>query len=265
MERPGERLKRVRERLKLTYRDVEQASHDIAERLRNPEFCIALSRLADIENKGTAPSIYRLYALCAIYRLELGAVLSWYGAPLDRLPTESLLTVHDQTHLIHFEPGGTARVPELGGEVDADRTAFLSPLISGWGAMPLRFLNGVETRRYRYGLIGASDWSMYPVLRPGSLVVIEPCSRISSGGWSNELDRPIYFLELRDGYACGWCDLAGDRLILLAHPGSEQRPAVYRYPAEIELIGQVIGAAMLLQPATKPLRVSAVQAPSPDL
>jgi transcriptional regulator with XRE-family HTH domain len=31
MERPGERLKRVREKLGLTYRDVERASQQIAE------------------------------------------------------------------------------------------------------------------------------------------------------------------------------------------------------------------------------------------
>ena len=30
MERPGEKLKRIRERLKLTYRDVEKASQQVA-------------------------------------------------------------------------------------------------------------------------------------------------------------------------------------------------------------------------------------------
>ena len=42
-----------RERLNLRYRDVEEASHRIADRHKNDEFSIALSRLADIENKGT--------------------------------------------------------------------------------------------------------------------------------------------------------------------------------------------------------------------
>src|SRR5215467_14316229 len=70
MEMPGGKLKRVRERLKLTYRDVEEASQQIARRRGNDEFVIALSRLADIENKGTVPTIYRLYTLCAIYRLD---------------------------------------------------------------------------------------------------------------------------------------------------------------------------------------------------
>ena len=42
MERPGEKLKRVREKLNLTYRDVEQASRQIAARRGNDEFIVAL-------------------------------------------------------------------------------------------------------------------------------------------------------------------------------------------------------------------------------
>ena len=71
MEEAGQKLRRARERLNLRYRDVEEASLRIAERRKNPEFVIALSRLADIENKGTLPTLYRLYSLCAIYRLDL--------------------------------------------------------------------------------------------------------------------------------------------------------------------------------------------------
>ncbi len=75
----GQKLKRIRERLRLKFRDIEEASLKIAAARQNDEFVVALSRLADIENKGTIPSIYRLYSLCAIYRLDLlrGAVLVW--------------------------------------------------------------------------------------------------------------------------------------------------------------------------------------------
>jgi len=77
MERPGEKLKKARERLKLTYRDVEKASQQVAERRGSDEFAIALSRLADIEHKGTVPTIFRLYTLCAVYRLNFSEVLGW--------------------------------------------------------------------------------------------------------------------------------------------------------------------------------------------
>src|SRR5450631_489849 len=74
MDEAGQKLKKIRERLNLRFRDVEEASLKIAARRNNDEFIVALSRLADIENKGTIPSIYRLYSLCAIYRLDLPEV-----------------------------------------------------------------------------------------------------------------------------------------------------------------------------------------------
>ena len=264
MERAGAKLKRVRERLKLTYRDVEQASQGIAGRLGNGEFAIGLSRLADIENKDTAPTIYRLFSLCAIYRLEFEEVVSWYGAPLDRLASEALHIGLDQTHLVNFQAQGTAFAPQPDVEIDLGKTTFLSHLVRNWGRVPLRFLSGLDLRRYRYGLIGAEDRSMQPILYPGSLVLIDERARIASGGWTNEYDRPIYFLEHRGGYACGWCDLAGDRLVVLPHPASQEKPSVYRYRAEIDLVGQVIGVAMLLDSGKRRFaRHSTDPAPSP--
>src|ERR1700677_3776371 len=85
----GRKLKRIRERLGLKYRDIEVASSRIAAARQNDEFVVALSRLADIENKGTMPSIYRLYSLCAIYRLDMADVLSWYKIPLATLPADA--------------------------------------------------------------------------------------------------------------------------------------------------------------------------------
>jgi transcriptional regulator with XRE-family HTH domain len=57
MDDAGQRLKKRREELNLRYRDVEDASNQIAARRKNDEYSIALSRLADIENKGIVPSI----------------------------------------------------------------------------------------------------------------------------------------------------------------------------------------------------------------
>ena len=94
MEEAGQKLKRVRERLNLRFREVEEASAEIAQRRGNDEFIVALSRLADIENKGTIPSIYRLYSLCAIYRLDLSEVLGWYGISLGMIPADAQVIEH---------------------------------------------------------------------------------------------------------------------------------------------------------------------------
>ena len=266
MERPGEKLKQVRERLKLTYRDVVEASQVIARRRSSEEFAIALSRLADIENKGTVPTIYRLYALCAIYRLELRDVLGWYGVPLDDLPSDALSIGLDETHAIGFSADGPAPVPQpLDREIDLNQTTFLSHLMRRWGKMPLNFLVGLDIRHYRYGLIGQEDWSMSPVIQPGSMVLIDQNRRrIAQGGWTSQHDRPIYFLEHRGGYRCGWCAVAEDRLIVLPHPASQQVPAIFD-PSEIDVVGQVIAVGMLLEPSKRRhARPPATPLKSPD-
>ncbi len=251
MDRAGEKLRRVRERLRLTYRDVEEASQNLAERLRNPEYTIALSRLADIENKGTVPTIFRIFTLCAIYRLNYEDVLSWYGVSEKAVRSEWLNIELDVTHEV---PGsGNVLMPrDAEFAIDPSRTTFFGYVLRGWGPAPFDMLQGIDLRRYRYGVIGLEDRSMCPILQPGAVIVIDERARILSGGWSDELERPIYLFESREGVICGWCDLTGDRLIVLSHPSSQQKPRVYKYPSEAELIGQVIGVAMTLPSAARP-------------
>ena len=191
MERPGEKLKHVRERLKLTYRDVEKASQQLAQRRASDEFAIALSRLADIENKGTVPTIFRLYSLCAIYRLNLDEVLGWYGVPVELLAAESLRTPLNGTHAVEFAPAGKFTVPQpADSEIDLNSTTFLSHMIRRWGKTGLSFLNGWDLRQHRYGFIGLEDWSMYPVLRPGSLVLIDEVQAANCHRWLDKRDGP---------------------------------------------------------------------------
>jgi len=254
MEEAGRKLKRARERLKLRFRDVEEASTQIAARRANDEFVVALSRLADIENKGTMPSIYRLYSLCAIYRLDVAEVLSWYGIELSALPADSAIIEQKHTSLVGFRPEeGDVQVPiALDPGLDLSRTVFLSRLIQRWGTVPLMLLNNIDLRNYRYGLIGTEDWSMFPIIPPGSLVVIDDSKRrIMTSGWSSEFERPIYFLEHREGYVCGWCSLKDGQLVVQPHPASNYDLESYIYPDEIEVIGQVTRIALSLDRAAR--------------
>ena len=107
---------------------------------------------------------------------------------------------------------------------------------------------------------------MYPILQPGSLVAIDESRRkIASSGWTNEFDRPIYFLEHRGGWVCGWCVLSDDRLLVLPHPASHRAPLMFEYPNEIDVIGQVAGVAMLLESRRRRhARTSSAPAKSPN-
>lgn len=264
MDRPGERLKRARERLSLTFRQVELASQQIARRRGSDEFAIALSRLADIENKGTVPSIYRLYSLCAIYRLSFDEVLLWYGVPRDLLLSESAQVAVPLTHPVAVAADSRVTVPlPVDIQIDLAQTTFLSHLVRRWGKMSLSFLNVMDIRKYRYGFIGTADWSMHPLLPPGSLVAIdESRRRIIDEGWSSEFERPIYFLEHRGGYLCGWCTKSGGRLVIQQHPSSDQKVEIFEFPGGIDVIGQVVGAAMPLDARRHRVRSGAVPAPS---
>jgi transcriptional regulator with XRE-family HTH domain len=246
----GQRLKKRREELNLRYRDVEEHSLQIASRRNNDEYAIAISRLADIENKGTVPSLYRLYSLCAIYRLDWLDVLEWYGIDVSMLPADASQIDVERTHVLGFrsDGGGHVQLPlSLDPGLDLKRTSYLSRMIQRWGTLPLMLLNGIDLKDHRYAFVGSEDWSMYPLIQPGSLVLIDETKRkIVPGGWTNEFERPIYFLEHRAGYAIGWCSLNETQLVIQPHPASDATPEVYTYPDQIDIIGQVTGIAMRL-------------------
>ena len=247
---PGQKLRQVRERLRLRYRDVEEWSQRIGNQRGNHEFIIGLSRLADIENKGTLPSVYRLYSLCAIYGLDFNTVLGWYGIDLQELPAEAATLALSQTHPIDFEcpPHAEVKFPAgMGSGFDFRRTAYLTRQIERWGKLPLSLLNSLDFKRQRYGFIGADDWSMYPIIAPGSFVQIDESRRkIASEGWANEYERPIYFLEHRKGFCCGWCSDKAGFLIVRPHPASYVDPEIFKYPGDADIIGQVVAVAMRL-------------------
>lgn len=251
MEDAGQKLKRRREELDLRYRDVEEASLRLSEKRKSDEFTIVLSRLSDIENKGAVPSIFRLYSLCAIYRLDMLEVLEWYGLDLSQLPADASVIDIGRTHSIEFgaDVNGTLPMPlTLDPGLDMRRTVFLSRMIQKWGRLPLLMLNGVDPKTYRYGYVGTDDWSMHPLIHPGSLLLVDETSRrIQINGWTSEQDRPVYFLEHREGYLIGWCTQSDKTLIVQPHPSSETPAKVFAFPEEIDVVGQVAGVAMRLE------------------
>jgi hypothetical protein len=254
----GRRLRRARERLNLKFREVEQASQTIAEKRGNQEFAILISRLSDIENQGTVPSLYKLYSLCCIYRLDLHEVLGWYGVPVDAMMADAGMIEIEKTHAINLNPdaGTEAMLPiSLDPGIDLRKTFFVSEMVQRWGKLPLALLSGADVKRFRYAFVGTEDWSMNPAVPPGSLLVVDDTKRrIQATGWRSLSERPIYFLEHRDGYYCRWCSVQDGTISLIPDPASESPILNFRFPEEIEVVGQVIGIAMSLD-QEKPRRI----------
>jgi hypothetical protein len=81
---------------------------------------------------------------------------------------------------------------------------------------------------------------MYPSIRPGSLVEIDVReSRLRSIQWRSEYERPVYFIELRDGYVCSWCELQGNQLLIVPHHLSPATIRRLTYLKEAEVVGRV--------------------------
>jgi transcriptional regulator with XRE-family HTH domain len=241
---PGSRLRQARERLGLTYRDVERASFDLACQKGRPEFAIRISRLADIENQGITPSLYKLYTLSVVYHLNPIEVCQWYDVPLGSHFMDGTHAFAPKTHLA--APPTSLRLPlRFDPGFNPNRTEFLTRMVESWGQLEGALFNGHA--RYRYGYIGLKDRTMEPLLRPGSLVLVDPAQQqVRNTGWNNEYERPIYFLDVRDGYRCSWCLREGPHLILQPHQLSSCVPEVRKWPDEVEVVGQVVGAVMRL-------------------
>ena len=250
MEDPGQKLRRVRERLNLRVRDVEEVSLKIAEKYKNNDFAVLINRISEIENRNLVPSLHKLYSLCAIYRLDLHEVLEWYGISMSSLAGDGMLAEVPSTHPVSFQPGASGEVLlplKLDPGIDLRRTTYLTRMIQRWGKLPLLYLESLGAKEHRFAFVGTEDWFMYPLLQPGSFVMIdESIRRIAKDIWQNEFERPIYFLEHRQGHICGWCSLEGDRLVALPHPASGCAPQIFEYPKDIDILGQVIGVAMRL-------------------
>lgn len=249
MQEAGQKLKEIRERLGISTTQVEEHSRRIANAEGTKEFLVSTPRLAQIENEGSLPSIFKLYSLSAIYRVRFSDLLRLFGLDLAKAPSHSRLLQPAKTQPVQVELPEAATVVSFPVRFDPafDRraTQFLNQVVETWGEIPLALLERLNPRTRLYGYIGLDDCTMDPLLRPGSFVVIDDQRlEVATGGWRNEFDRPIYFVELRRGYRCCWCQREGSSLMLIPHPLSGCKIEAFSYPDEAEVIGQVTGVAM---------------------
>ena len=245
----GKSLRTLREKMGLTMRDVETSSARIAEKYRNEELSIPPSRLSDIETKGLLPSIYRLYTLSVIYRRDLKELLAWYGVDVNNTVSDLSLVSPPRSHVSEVLVGTTGmQVPlHMDPAFDSRRTTHLGRMVEQWGLVPLSYLSQFATSDFTYGYVGSQDFTMYPILRPGSFIQVdETRNKVAEGAWRSEYERPIYFVETRDGFVCCWCGIRRDDIILQPHPLSPVQVRVLRHPQDAEVVGQVVGVAMQL-------------------
>jgi len=243
----GMALRKIRDSLGLTMRDVEDASAIVSERHGSQEYLIPPSRLSDIETKGIVPSVFRLYCLAAIYRKPVGELLQLFGIELDETSADWDASRPASSHLVTLESGrDMCRMPvKLDPGFDLRLTTDLGRMVQQWGTVPFSLLGHLASQDYTYAFIGNEDFTMYPILQPGSFVQVDESKRaVVERQWRSEYERPIYFVETREGFTCSWCSLRPGSLVLQPHPLSPAPVRILKHPQEAEVIGQVVGAAM---------------------
>jgi transcriptional regulator with XRE-family HTH domain len=240
----GQKLKEIRNRRNIKTREVEEASRRIAQAKGDKRFGISDTWLTQIENGASEPSICKLFSLSAISQVNITDLMRLYGVDADEIEKYEAVAHPRQTQLLPAEALGDNQVIRfpVGFRSRQYKTGLAPGTTEMLGNAPVAPPQHPETRRISYGYIGLDDFTMYPLIRPGSFVQIDSRqNKPQAIAWRNEYERPIFFIELRDGYACGWCELQGDSLLIIPHhssPGSTRR---FVHPREAEIVGRVIG------------------------
>jgi transcriptional regulator with XRE-family HTH domain len=239
MEGIGSRLRSIRQKWGFTLREVEDRSIRIARRWGNPSYRISASWLDRIEREDRVLSGAKLIVLAAIYSLPPEELLGLYtegnggAAEIDQFsgPNTTLLLTRGP-----LEEHARLWIPD---SVVADPVPEETTLLPPGDHLP---------GHYRRGIIGRRDQILEPMVRAGTIVLINTQKRAIAHRreWKNEYDRPIYFLYTRAGYVCGWCDLerTSDWLTLVPHYASYAVAQRWKYRIEVEVVGRV---AALLQ------------------
>jgi transcriptional regulator with XRE-family HTH domain len=224
----GEELKALRNRRNITVREVEQASRRIADVKGDKRFCISNGWLAQLENGVSEPSICKLFSLSVIYRVNFLDLVGLYKVDVDDKEKYEPVAEPYLTQLISHSHA-LAEIPTVEAQ---SKTSLATSQLPG---------ADFSSSNIIYAHLGLDDFTMYPMIRPGALLKIDTSkNKLLTNGWHNEYERPIYVIELRQAYACGWCQLESDQLLIIPHHSSPATVRRFTYPREAEIVGRVI-------------------------
>ncbi len=238
----GQKLKALRNMRHITVREVERASRRIADAKGDKRFCVSNGWLAQLENGRSEPGIHKLFSLSAIYRVEFLELTRLYGVNFNEIKKFEHVASPQVTQILSPE----AEPCEL--RSDPANAPLRLPKVVTNLVPNSKSISSFSSHRdhtetfISYGYIGLNDLTMFPLIRPGAIVRIDTGqNRVEPATWRNEYERPIFFIELRNAYACGWCELQGSHLLIIPHHLSPNAIRYLAYPKEAEIVGRIIG------------------------
>ena len=239
----GAKLKKIRLRLGLSIREVERRSLKLVIDQRNPDYHLSRSWITDVEQGRFAPGTFKTVSVSMLYHLTIPEIHRFFGIKPGDIMKESGLFPPPRTHLV-LPPD--EREPEIATTEEPNDAASL-----GENTHLVSRLVDIALRRALFGYIGTQDRTMSPLIRPGTFVHIDvkqthiknEAMQTGSGPFA----RPVYFLDIRTGYACGWCQLEDNLLTLIPHPESGVKARSFHHPSEVEVVGRVTEIFMCIE------------------
>lgn len=234
----GIQLRAARRRAGLKLREVEERSSLAAQQWGNTAYKISASWLDRIENENRGLSATKLIVLAYIYNLTMDQMFALCPGTTDSSAQLEHIASPNSTLLLlkgPLEEHARLWLPDsLLTDPPPEDTMLLQ---SDQGVLPVHL---------RRGAIGRHDRTMEPMILRGSIVLIDTQKRAIAGrkDWTNEFDRPIYFVFTRTGYYCGFCELDRNQewLQLVPHQLSpEPKDKRWKYRKEVEVIGTIAG------------------------
>jgi transcriptional regulator with XRE-family HTH domain len=227
----GQQLKTFRNGRNITVREVEHASRRIADIKGDKRFCISNGWLAQLENGASESSIHKLFSLSVIYRVSFLDLLRLYNVDLDEKEKYERVADPYLTQLVADKTNGERQLYSN----QHVETCLLTDLQT---EAPV---NGNHDGHIIHAQLGLTDFTMFPMIRPGAFLRIDSRqNKVTAGVWHNEYERPIFFIELRDAYAFGWCELHGNQLLIVPHHSSPAGIRQFTYPRDAEIVGRVV-------------------------
>jgi transcriptional regulator with XRE-family HTH domain len=232
----GNRLRETRLQWQLTLREVEERSCRLAQQWENPAYRISASWLDRVEREDRGLSATKLIVLAVIYGLTAEQMIALCptgsGKPHDQLDTVS---APNATLLLSEGPLAQRAKTLLPDTFLTDSPPEVTTLLTtAPGALPAQF---------RRGIVGCRDRTLEPLIPAGSVILIDTQKRAiaSRRQWTNEFNRPIYFLLTRTEYVVGFCELDkhAEWLTVVPHPLSYETSKRWRFKKEIEVVGTV--------------------------
>jgi transcriptional regulator with XRE-family HTH domain len=243
----GAAIRVIRESLRLSMRYVEKMSQHIARDKQHPDFGVSHSYLSKLETGATYPQLLKFHSLSQIYRRRLDELLALFGFGIREASTDPALIALPRTVLVEPRDRKIEEIAaplRLREDATFEQTNLVSRMFESWGKIPITLLERMDLRHSLYGYVGTRDNILFPLIRPGSFVEIDPRQTKVATSWKGEFDRPIYFVELRDGYVCSWCDLHERQLVIIPTPQSGAQSHPVSYPGDAYIVGRVIAVTM---------------------